>query len=242
MLSLATFAFVAALSQMGEQTVHVKAYGCNFNGSEAVSVLAQNDRLLHERRRMRVPATVETDHSLQFTLRLPPGSFDIKFESQGEHKCESGGEGLTILPGHDRHIVTSLRQLSEHPKELAWVRDWHEGKFFAGTLLGPGLSVSIVAIDRAGCPNSTDPEHAATIDGDAYYAGYISGKHTFLKLRSSGFDVLYIALTDASNMNSYHQYLVRDVTLDDIRTLTTHETSDNQCIATPTGASSDFAS
>lgn len=238
MLSLAALILSAALS---EQHVRVRAYGCDYAGTTKATIFAQNRHLFQDaHREMIVPAIVTADGSVQFEFTLPPGPFIISYHVDGGTSCSSGGEGLTILPGHDRNVVTSMYQF---PKGIiGFVSDWHARKFFAGTIpASNGISVSIVVSNTEGCPDNSVPEHAATIDGGAYYAGYVRGKHTFLKLRSSAFDVLYIALVDAPNMNTYDQYVVRDISLADLRILTTHEPNTfSQCIREPSGLSSGF--
>ncbi|PZR59106.1 MAG: hypothetical protein DLM50_01760 [Candidatus Meridianibacter frigidus] len=228
---------------MKEQRVHARAYGCDYVGTKTATIFAQNRRLFGDAgREIVVPAVVSADHSVQFDFTLPPGPFSISYEVDGESWCNSAGEGLTIIPGHDRSIVTSMGQ---NPKAkggiIGYVRDWHHHKFFAGTIPNIGLSVSIVAADADGCPDNSAPENAATIDGGAYYVGYVHGKHTFLKLRSSAFDVLYIVLVDAPNMGAYDQFVVRNITLGDLRLLATHGPNvGSQCIREPSGLSSGF--
>jgi len=230
---VAAIAASAALTA-NNQTVTARAYGCDFTGAASISIFVQNERIFGSAgNEIVVPATVLADHSLQFVFQLPPGPFDISY-SVGK-TCYSGGGGLIVLPGHDRHVVLWM-----YPS--LFVTDWHNRRFFAGTLPPFGLSVSVVIMNQDGCPSSSSPETAAAIDDGAYYVSYLSGRHAFLKLRSASLDgALYIALTDASSLNPNNQLVVRNITIDDVRALTTHKLNDyERCIPEPSGVSSPF--
>lgn len=223
-----------AVATVTEQRVEVLAYGCPFTGAKTVTISMQNRKLFGSALRdVRVPASLTSDGALHFEFRVPPAPVEIYYSVDGQ-KCMSGGGGLVVLPGHDRRIVVSMFP------ELA-VSDWHARKFFAGTLPRFVVSVSVVATMTDACPDDTAPETAASIDGGAYYAGYVYGRHTFLKIRSSLFDTLYIRLPDASPVESNNQYVRRDVTAEDLRTLATHGLNqDAQCVRSPSGASMRF--
>jgi hypothetical protein len=84
------------------------------------------------------------------------------------------------------------------------------------------------------------PETAAMVDGGAYYVDYVWGLHMFLKL-SAGFDTLYIALPDATPVDSDGEYVRRDITEADLKELTTHGLNQPaRCIQTPSGTSTRF--
>ncbi|HME82774.1 MAG TPA: hypothetical protein VKF82_11990 [Candidatus Eremiobacteraceae bacterium] len=246
MFSVAALLLAALLTK--EQLVQARGYGCNFAGAKTVAILAQNQTLFGPRgREIDVPATVSPDGGLRFQFTLPPGSFDIAYWVRGLG-CDSGGGGITILPGYDRRILVSMFSYPPHPKDnpnvdnLGTIMDWHNRKFFSGTLPAVDLSVSVVVSASGDCPDETAPEYAAAIDGDAYYVGYvsaISGKHTFLKLRND-FDTAYFALPDATPAGSNDQYVIRNITVDDLRVLGTHSRNGGQCIRTPSGLSSTF--
>lgn len=217
-----------------EQHVSALAYGCPFAGAKSVTITMYNRTLfglgLHE---VHVPATLTPNGGLRFEFLAPAAPIDIDYSVDGQN-CMNGGGGLVVLPGHDRHVVVSM-------VPLPGVRDWHGRKFFAGTLPSFPVSVSVVATKTNDCPNNSMPEMAATIDGGAYYIGYVYGPHTFLKLRSSLFDTLYIRLPDASPVESNSEYVRRDITEDDVRTLTTHGLNqEEQCILTPSGTAIRF--
>jgi hypothetical protein len=224
----------AANAQPVLPRVYVWAYGCPFAGAKTVTVFTQNAHLFGPTgRRIHVPATVTADNALEFIVTVPPGPMDIDFSVDGEN-CTSGGGGLVVLPGHDRHVVFSMQP-------SLFVTDWHARKFFAGTLPGFPVSVSVVASQTSSCPDGSLAAMPATIDNGAYYVGYVHGLHTFLKIRSAGSDTLYIALPDASPVDSDNQYVRRDISLDDLRTLTKHSLNrDQQCIISPSGASTRF--
>jgi len=192
--------------------VTARAYGCDFPKTKSVSVQAFNRHIWGDAgRSMRVPAAVASDGALQFEFDLPAGAFAVSYNADGQ-ECWSGGEGLVILAGHYRHILISMK-----PGE--WVRDWHNRKFYAGTLPAVGLAVSVVTSDSWNCPTDKSPEYAATIDDGAYYVGFASGLHSFLKLRLA-FDTLYIALPD-SPKDPNDEVVIRDISLDDLRKLIT---------------------
>ena len=235
MLGLATAALSAALLQ--EQHVSARAYGCDFSGAKSVAILVQNHTLFgDDGREVAVPATLSSGKALEFEFTLPPGAFSIDYFVPGL-RCDNGGGGITILPGHNRRIFVQMIQGSGDV--IAHITDWHNRKFFSGTLPA-GVSVSVVASQDSDCPGETAPEYAATIDGDAYYVEYVHGRHTFLKLRNA-FKTLYLALPDASSPDLDDQYVVRNITNDDLRLLATHEPS-VQCVREPSGSSSPFSS
>jgi hypothetical protein len=216
------------------QTVTAWAYGCSFLGAKTVAVELYNRPLLGlTGREMHVPATLLSDGALEFTFRVPAGSFDIDYSVDGQ-RCMNGGGGLIVLPGHDRRLVVSMTP-GLH------VRDWHARKFVAGTLPLFPVSVSVVATNTDACPNDAAPETAATVDGAAYYVGYLYGLHMFLKIRSSLFDTLYIRLPDASPVDSNNEYVRKDITERDLQLLTKHGLNEEaQCILTPSGTAVPF--
>lgn len=242
MFNLAALVLVALLTK--EQHVQAIAYGCDFTGAKTVAVLAQNRTLFGPGgREIDVPATISSDGGLQFQFTLPPGSFDIAYRVTGL-RCDTGGGGITILAGSDRRILVSTFSYPPHPEDnpnidnLGTVMDWHNRKFFSGTVPAVGLSVSVVVSASGDCPDESAPEYAAAIDADAYYVGYVSGKHTFLKLRND-FGIAYFALPDATPVNSNDQYVIRNITVDDLRVLSPPNWN-GQCVRTPSGLSSTF--
>lgn len=230
---IAMIAFGAALV-VGEQRVTVRAYGCDFTRTRTATVFAYNGVLLGEGgRKVQVPVVVTSDKGMTFEFALPPGPFRVSYDADGQ-ECSSGEEGLIILPGHERHLVVSM-----FPG--VFMRDWHGRKFFAGTIPLIGLAVSVVLSESGDCPTAKSPETAATIDEGAYYIGHLHGSHTFLKLRSAGNDVLYVALPDASPVESNDEFVVRNITFSDLRELTTHGLNSYVgCVKLPSGSSSRF--
>jgi hypothetical protein len=217
-----------------EQHVSALAYGCAFTGAKSVTITMYNRMLfglaLHK---VHVPATLTPNGGLRFEFLAPAAPIAIDYSVDGQD-CQNGGGGLVVLPGYDRHVVVSM------VPQLA-VRDWHGRKFFAGTLPSFPVSVSVVATKANACPDDSMPEMAATIDGGAYYVAYVYGPHTFLKLRSSMFDTLYIRLPDASPVDSNSEYVRRDITEDDVRTLTTHGLNqEERCSVIPSGTAIRF--
>jgi hypothetical protein len=218
-----------------QQSVYVWAYGCPFAEARTVSVFMQNSALFGAAgRQIHVPATIASDGALEFNFSVVPGPIDIDFTVDGQN-CTSGGGGLVVLPGYDRHVVILMRP-------SLFVADWHARKFFAGALFGFPVGVSIVVSASRNCPGEILSVTPATIDAGAYYVAYVKGPHAFLKLRSSGLDgTLYIALPDASPVDSDNQYVRRDISLLDLRTLATQKLNQNQtCITTPSGSSTRF--
>lgn len=232
-LVFAAVVMSAALAA-NEQHVTVLAYGCDFTSTKTITVFEYNKKLLGGAgRRIQVPVVVTADQGIQFGFTLPPGPFTVGY-SVDSQKCGSSTEGLVVLPGHDRHIVVSLWP-------GIFVRDWHDRKFFAGTIPAVGLAVSVVTSESTDCPTAKSPEYAATIDDGAYYVGHAWGTHAFLKLRSAAFDVLYIALPDALRVKGNDEYVVRDITTEDLRKLTTHDLNqDERCSKLPSGSSTLF--
>ncbi|MBV8281186.1 MAG: hypothetical protein JO347_03875 [Candidatus Eremiobacteraeota bacterium] len=245
MLNIAAIIITTAL--VPEQQVHATAYGCDFTGATSVSILVQNDVLFPHNRRVIVPATISSDGLLHFDFALPPGSFDIEYWVK-DLPCNFGGGGIAILPGHDRHVVLPFFQGSEQgpngSKALGIIRDWHNRKFFAGSLPVTGLGISIVVSESVDCPHSDKPqyEYPAVFDGAAYYVGYVSiigGKHAFLKIFNE-FNTAYFALPDPKWENYNDQYVVRDVTLDDLKLLA-EPAIGAECVSAPSGTSVPFA-
>ena len=216
-----------------EQSIHVWAYGCPFAGAHTVTVLMQNKNLFGAGgRQIRVPATVTTSNALEFSFPAAAGPIDVSFMVDGQ-PCTSGGGGIIVLPGRDRHIVIPMA-----PR--LFVTDWHSRKFFAGALSAFPVSVSIVATETSGCPRPGAPEIPATIDDGAYYASYIKGRHTFLKISSAGNNgPLYIALPDASPLESNNQYVRRDISVSDLEALA-GVNGDGICTSAPSGYSTRF--
>jgi hypothetical protein len=235
MLTLAVLSVVASLT-VSEQHVSVRAYGCDFSNATGVDVVAENKRLFAMGiREVKVPVSVSRDGSLLFKFELPPGAFDISYNTVGS-KCASGGEGLVVLAGRDRHVTTSMV-----PYEgIGVVRDWHNREFFAGTV-PPGVSVSVVQSTSSDCPDETARQFAAAIDDGAYYVGYVYGPHNFLEIRSWGFDVLDLAMPDPTPVGSHDELVIRNISVDDLRSLAAHKINENRrCIKTPTGVASPF--
>jgi hypothetical protein len=218
-----------------QQQVTAVAYGCDFTGVTAVDVAVRNGR---EKRTIAVPATFSrSDGSLRFTFPMPAGSFYVDY-SIANPRCDSLESGLTVLPGHDRNIVVSLTPI---PKgTLAYFQGWRSRQFVSGSLPIKGLGVEVVAMDGDACPPYEPNEStAASIEDGSYYVGFLHGKHLFLRLRSSTNDTLDIRLPDALGPS---QYVVRDVTMDDVHLLTTHEPNIRiQCIPTASGKSTTFS-
>ncbi|HLY01141.1 MAG TPA: hypothetical protein VKR56_01445 [Candidatus Cybelea sp.] len=223
-----------AFASPTEQRVSVSAYGCPFTGAKTVAISMQNTSLFGlEGRTVHVPVVVTPGGALHFEFRAPPGPIYIDYSIDGQW-CTDGGEGLVVLPGHDRNILIAM-----YPKLN--VRDWHARKFVAGVLPGVPVGVSVVVSDSPDCPSDESPAIAATIDGGAYYAGYAYGRHLFLKLVSAGFDRLYIALPDAVPVESNDEYVRRDITAVDLRRLTVHGTNQAvQRVQSPSGSSTRF--
>ena len=217
-----------------DQLVNVVAYGCAFDGAATVTVLLQNRPLFGPRgKELHVPGTIAADGGLTFSFRAPAGPLNWFFFWDSK-KCQNVGGGLIVLPGHDRHVVTSVQT----PMAIA---DWHAAKFVAGTMPSVPVGVSVVTSESGDCPDESAPAEPATIDGGAYYAGYMRGKHLFLELRSAGFERLYIALPDATPAESHDQFVRRDITQDNLKLLTTHALNhDVQCIKEPSGTSTRF--
>lgn len=70
---------------------------------------------------------------------------------------------------------------------------------------------------------------------------YVWGRHLFLKLVSAGFDTMFMALPDATSVDSDSEYVRRDITEEDMRELTTHGLNEGaRCIQTPSGTSMPF--
>jgi hypothetical protein len=223
-----------------QQRVNVWAYGCDFSTTRAVQIFAQN-RMLFGAGGRTITANAHSGENgrLTFSFTLPAGSFYMSYTAIGQ-KCGSSGEGLTILPAHNRHIVVSMQP-------GMWARDWHARRFFAGTLPDVGLAVSVVVSTNANCPidedmhNAPAREYPATIDGNAYYVGYVSGTHAFLRIRSAAFDVLYLALPDEAAPRYNDQYVIRNITENDLRRLATHTNPNRpECVLVPSGVSAGF--
>lgn len=235
---LPTAALVAAL--VSEQRVSAWAYGCNFAATKTVTVFAQNQSLFGAKgRTATVGAQADSHGRLHFIFTLPPGSFRILYMADGQ-RCSSGGEGLAILRGHDRRIVVSMLP-------GMWIMDWHARRFFAGALPSVGLAVSVVMARSSECPTDEDVhdsatrEYPAVIDGGAYYVGYASGLHAFLRVRSAGFEVLYLALPDEPLPRQNNQYVVRDITSDDLKRLAAPANPNRPvCVMEPSGSSTRF--
>lgn len=217
-----------------EQQVDVLAFGCTFAGAKSVTISIEVRTTVGLTPRLvKVPATLTPSGALRFEFRVPPGPMAIDYSVDGQ-ECMNGGGGLVVLPGRDRRIVVSMIP-GLH------VRDWHARKFFAGTIPAFPISISVVAMKSDACPDDSAPETAATIEGGAYYIGYVYGLHSFLKLRSSLFDTLYIRLPDASPVDSNDQYVRRDITESDLRMLATHgPNQEAECVQTPSGTSTRF--
>jgi len=216
------------------QRVTVLAYGCPFTAAKTITVSMDSpSAALRDRRNVRVPVNVTPNGALQFAFQAPFGPIYISYSMDGQ-TCMTGGGGLVILPGRNRHILVAMQPMS-------FVADWHDRKFVAGTMPTVPVSVSVVVSKTAACPDEKSPETAAAIDDGAYYVGYMYGPHMFLKLRSADHETLYLALPDAVPVDSNSQYVRRDVTEDDLRTLTTHGLNQEvRCIQSPSGTSMRF--
>ena len=172
----------------GQQRVYVSAYGCDFSTTKTVQVFLENQTVFgRSGRTITAGAHVVDNGRLEFSFTLPAGSFSTLYRAVGQ-ECGSTGEGLTVLPGHDRHILVSMQP-------GMWFGDWHARRFFAGTLpTNIGLAVSVIVTTSTDCPIDEDVhgsparEFPATIDGNAYYVGYVWGRHAFLRIRSAGHD------------------------------------------------------
>jgi hypothetical protein len=221
------------------QRVDAVAYGCDLRAVTSISITVWSQKGFNGARTRLIAAPAKTvpGGGLRFAFVMPPGSFTIKYAAGA--RCESTWRGLTVLPGYDRNIVLSLIQ---YPRGVGtYATDWSSQKFVSGTLPFSGLAVSVIQTNDDGCPAGDAPEAAASVDNGAYYAGYFFAKHLFLRLRSSTLDILDIRLSDASGPNPLSEYVIRNVTLDDVRKLTTHSVTErNQCISAPSGDASTF--
>lgn len=208
------------------QTVSILAYGCPFTGAKSVEVF-MNGISVH------VPAAVDANGFLHFQFEAAPGPLYVLYSVDGQ-ECRTGGDGLVVLPGHDRHMLVGMIP-------ALYVTDWHDRKFVAGVLPVVPVAVSLVFSESAECPARKAQEIPATIDDGAYYIMHGYGRHMFLKLRSGGREGLYIALPDAVPVDSNSEYVRRDITMADLQNLTKRALNESvECITTPSGVAMPF--
>jgi hypothetical protein len=233
MLIISTL-LLAVAAAIQPQQVTATALGCDFSGVHQVKVWFWTDAEHKDRRPSNtiVPATLNGSNEMHFVFETPPGSFTVSYEAG---RCESGTRGLVVLPNHDRTILVSMPKL---PDGALTIATFLEGQtFVSGTVPVDGVGVGIVPSDDGRCPGRDALGLMPIVDNGAYYySGYINKHYLFLRLFSSTLDILDVRLPILDTKSAANHYILRNVTVDDLRTLATHPISDRyQCVLKPSG-------